>query len=137
MNKIFLLLCIFSCLSISSCPIKYGPPKVEDCITITSWDSVQSIDKATSFCVNQKMSQFYFENDFLPEVEKRFKDHPLKESVLSYLLENKQKIIQTKEYELPISYTRGYTQVSPFDREELTKWSEENRIERIKCENKP
>ena len=136
--KLLLILSLSMLLmSASSCPRKkgtYPAPLFEDCITLTQWDESLQIDTATSFCIDDRLDPKFFDNILVPKVQSKYNGHPLLPVVLQYLRENRDQIIKTKEYELPISYTRGYTQISPEDRTELTKWAEDNRVNRIKCE---
>ena len=136
-SRILLILSLSTVLmGASSCPAsnKYGAPKFEDCTILTLWDEVKEVETATLFCIEPRMNEKFYTNTFVPSVLDRFNEHPLREAVINYLETNKKEIIKTKEYELPITYGRGSTSISPSDRTLLFKWAEENRIKRIECE---
>jgi len=112
---------------------KYRAPVVADCAILTNWDPTLNTDTATLFCVDERItSETYLV--FTEYVLKAFNSHPLKIEVEDYLISNKDLILKTKEFELPISYARGFPAVKPEDRTKLTEWAEKNRMERIKCE---
>jgi hypothetical protein len=121
-------------MGMSNCSgVKYAPPEFEDCTVLTEWSQTLSTDVASCFCVNHKLRKDKYA-DFVGSVESVFNQHPLRESVVSYLLLNQETILKKKEYELPISYCRGYSSVGPSDRSSLIRWAENNRLKRIECE---
>lgn len=128
----------FMCLtlmSVSKCDgQKYPAPEFGDCTIITSWSEEKFVDVASLFCIDDRITKKNFETTILKTAEEVFNGHPLKTQILDYLITNKDEIVKTKEFELPISFGRGFSAVSPTDRTTLTKWAEGNRIGRIKCE---
>lgn len=134
--KKFILICLgaFMLMGISKCPTeKYMAPAYEDCVIITEWDAEKKVDKATLFCYDERITNDTFDV-FQERVLKAYNQHPLREEIIKYLELNRDRIIVEHEYELPISYGRGYRGISPTDSEALIKWAEENRMGRIKCE---
>jgi len=113
----------------------YSPPVVEECVVISSWNRGLETDTGTCFCIDKSIKD---EQGFIKlqaAVKRYFNGHPLKDSTLSYLRENKKSILEKNEYELPLNYCRGYVAVSMSIRKELEVWAQTNRIERIRCEN--
>ena len=126
---ILLLVILFGCNSTG----KYGVPFVEDCIILAK----VHIDKADTyrcFCIDYSIKKKNF-NKLFDKVKRQMSDHPRASEMLDYIEDNKKTILKKKEYILDGYYCRGYSAVSPRNREIVENWAEENRVKRIKCEN--
>jgi len=126
MRILIILLLITSCKSGS----KYNAPVVEDCILLAKHIDT---DKFECFCIDKNINKNNF-NNLYDKVKRNMSDHPAANDMLSYITDNKNNIIKKKEYKLNGYYCRGYSAISSRNREKLTNWAENNRINRIKCE---
>lgn len=135
LKKLFIIsLGAFMLMGVSRCPTeKYMAPKFEDCIILTEWDAEKKVDKATIMCYDERITNDTYDV-FSTRVLEAYNEHPLRSDVVKYLEMNRDRIIVEHEYELPISYGRGYRATSNKDAEMITKWAEDNRMGRIKCE---
>lgn len=118
---------------LSSCQTRYGAPKVEDCILLAK----HTVDKDAfrCFCIDKSLNKNNY-NNLYDRVKKQMSDHPMASKMLSYIIDNKKDILKKHEYTLNGYYCRGYSAVSPRNREKLSNWAEENRVKRIKCEKR-
>lgn len=136
MKTIPIILMLLPLILASKCNEKYSAPEAEDCVLLTVWDAEKGTDKGTCFCIDDRINKDTFDSILTNRVEKAFNTHPLKSEALRYLAENKEKIIKTKEYEVPfLAYCRGFPTTNPSDKAKLENWAEENRLARIKAES--
>jgi hypothetical protein len=143
MNNVYklttILLMTWMLMGVSKCPVseKYMSPKYQDCIIITEWSEEKKVDIGSLFCYDDRITKDNYNTTFVPQVLTKFNEHPLKDEINQYLIMNRDKILATHEYELPISYGRGDRSTTQKDAEDLIKWAETNRLERIRCEYEP
>lgn len=128
---LFILMGVSKCDSVNN---KYSAPPFKDATIISYWDEEKQVDVATCFVIDDLITSDNFEQRVINHVSNYMKEHPLLEETINQLRTNKDNIVKTKEYEVTIAYCRGNSNIFPEDRTSLTKWSEANRIGRIKCE---
>ena len=130
--RILLIVCLPLFLGVASCD-KYAPPKVEQCSIIVMVDE-QGVDSATCYCADITLESFDDFEGLVDRIQSRMQDHPKAKHVLGRVIDNMDRILEEKTYELPIFYCRGYVSTSAQEFSRLENWAEDNRIERIKCE---
>jgi hypothetical protein len=135
-TKLMLLVAMsFLLMGMSNCSsVKYGPPQFEDCGILTTWSEEKQTDVGTCYCIDDSVNSKKSFDELVTYVSSVMKEHPLQEASISYLQKNQESIIKNHDYELPISYCRGHSSIGPKARTALTKWAEDNRLERIRCE---
>lgn len=137
MKIILLLMSLVFIVGASSCNPgdKYQAQPQEDCALLTKWVPESKMDWVTCYCVDKNIKDdATFTTILLNRVKANMSNHPLAQQAINYVTENEKAIIANQQYELPAQYCRGYSMTNPQARSELQSWSEDNRLQRIKCE---
>ncbi len=134
MNILNLILLCTLLISARCSTTRYSPPWVEYCVVEVFVDNENQTQESDCFCVDHNMNSKTFDA-FVAKVKLRMSDHYMASETVATVIANKDKIIEAKEYVMPLYYCQAYQALGPKEMAKMEKWAEKNRVERIKCED--